>query len=166
MKTALFIGRFQPWHRGHYSVLEDLVRSGFQQCIIGIGSAQYQGTKDNPMSYEQRRRCIEKVLQARPLPLTITIVALPDIHDDAAWVAHVNRLVYNAAPKYDLMLSGNELVRQLFTESGILVRDVQPTIAISGTQIRAWIRSNNPRWQDYVEPVIAADVASFIQLAI
>lgn len=163
MKTALFIGRFQPFHHGHYSVLAELARMGFTRCIIGIGSSQYQRTTDNPLSYEERRQCIQSLLRERPLSPDILYVAIPDIHDDAAWIAHVNNLVYTVTPHYDVVATGNTLVRDLFLAAGHLVRDVRVTIVISGTQIRQWIRHDDPRWQKYLDPRLASTIVPIIK---
>lgn len=163
MKTALYIGRFQPFHIGHYSVLQNLVEQGFTHCLIGIGSSQYQRTPTNPLTYQERRAWIEDVLEKKPLPLMVAYLAIPDIHDNAAWVAHVQKLVYTLTPYYDTVVSGNQLVQQLFTAAGVPVQGVQMTIPITGTQLRQWIRENNPRWQEYVERTIANRIVSIIK---
>lgn len=53
-KIGLYIGRFQPFHRGHLSV----VREALKHCsklVIAIGSAQEERTKKNPFSFEERK---------------------------------------------------------------------------------------------------------------
>ena len=52
-EVGLYIGRFQPFHKGHKSIVE----SALKQCdrlIIGIGSSQETRTKRNTFSYEER----------------------------------------------------------------------------------------------------------------
>ena len=39
MKRAFYIGRFQPFHLGHYSVITSIAEE-VDELIIGIGSAQ------------------------------------------------------------------------------------------------------------------------------
>ena len=39
MKRGFYIGRFQPYHNGHQSVLEHIAGK-VDEIIIGIGSAQ------------------------------------------------------------------------------------------------------------------------------
>lgn len=165
MKTALFIGRFQPFHSGHYSVLQHLVRQGFTHCVIGIGSSQYQRTLNNPLSYDERLWSITTVLQAHPLALHLTYCAIPDIHDDAAWVAHVDKLVYNITPHYDVVVSGNSVVQALFTQAQMPVQSITMSISVSGTQLRAWIRQDDPRWRAYLDPTIADVIVPIIKSA-
>ena len=53
-KVGLFIGRFQPFHKGH----ESIVRKMLEECekvIIAIGSAQESGTVANPFRYEYQK---------------------------------------------------------------------------------------------------------------
>ena len=51
--TALFIGRFQPFHSGHVDAIKQISE---KEIIIGIGSSQYSGTDDNPYSFEERKK--------------------------------------------------------------------------------------------------------------
>lgn len=164
MKTALYIGRFQPFHFGHYSVLTNLVAQGFQHIVLGIGSTQYQRTEKNPLSVTERHTCIEQTIQQRPLPARISIIDIPDIHDDAAWVDYVEKILYTVTTHYDVAISGNTWVERLFKEHGRMVQTIVPTIHVTGSQIRQWIRQQNPQWRDYVdvrcatwiEPIILA----------
>ena len=53
MATALYIGRFQPPHLGHISVIKEILKK-YDSVIIGIGSAQEKGTYENPFSAAER----------------------------------------------------------------------------------------------------------------
>lgn len=44
--SALIIGRFQPFHKGHLSVIK-MVAEKSDSIIIGIGSAQLSHTFEN-----------------------------------------------------------------------------------------------------------------------
>ena len=48
-KTALFIGRFQPFHNGHLYSLNKCLEIG-EQVVIAVGSSQESGTENNPYS--------------------------------------------------------------------------------------------------------------------
>ena len=39
MPTALFIGRFQPLHKGHIAVIKNLMKK-YDKVLVGIGSAE------------------------------------------------------------------------------------------------------------------------------
>jgi len=56
---ALFIGRFQPFHKGHLLFLKSIYTQ-YDKIIIGIGSSQYSNSLDNPFSYDERKMMIEK----------------------------------------------------------------------------------------------------------
>ena len=50
---ALYIGRFQPFHKGHLKILQKLAKK-YDEIIIGIGSSQYSNTLENPFTSEER----------------------------------------------------------------------------------------------------------------
>ena len=49
---AFFIGRFQPFHRGHLAMVRRILETN-DEIIVGIGSAQYSHTGENRS--EERR---------------------------------------------------------------------------------------------------------------
>jgi cytidyltransferase-like protein len=73
--TALFIGRFQPFHRGHQLLIEEGLRRVGQVCIA-VRDTQNVDEK-NPLSYFDVSRRIEAVL--RPHAGRFVIVPLPNI---------------------------------------------------------------------------------------
>ena len=58
---ALFIGRFQPFHKGHLKVIKDIIKKDYR-VIIGIGSSQYSHTVDNPFTSDERKKMIQETL--------------------------------------------------------------------------------------------------------
>lgn len=160
MKRALFIGRFQPFHVGHLSVLHQSKILGWDEVIIGIGSAQYSGLDNNPFTYEQRVKIIQASTQNDPELPKLHILALPDIHDDAKWVAHVNTIIANNNLSYDIVFSGNANVYTLFEKAGVSVKTIQQTVDINSTTIRNYIRTNNPQWKAFIHPNAQSLVAT------
>lgn len=160
MKRALFIGRFQPFHSGHLSVLQALERAGFNEVIIGIGSSQYEHVPDNPFSFAERQEMITTVLRDSGFSIPYYIVALPDIHDDARWVAHVTSIVTAAAENFDVVVTGNDWVKKLFDQANNIasVQPVEKVIIIEATSIRQMIRTGDDRWKHYVHPNIQSKV--------
>lgn len=124
LMIALFIGRFQPFHSGHLDAIKQISAS---EIIIGVGSSQYSGTNDNPYSFEERKKMIEKSLGKKS-----KIIAIPDIHDAKKWVAHVEKIV----GKFDIVYTGNDMVRRLFEEKYYKVKSLKININISGTELR------------------------------
>ncbi len=155
--AVLFVGRFQPLHLGHLSVIEWLRAEGYDQIIIGIGSSQYSGTDENPLSFAQRSQCWQQLYPELP------VVAIPDIHDDAHWVEHVRKVVYTVYPSgFDQFVSGNPWVERLATEAGLSTLIPPQTLRIDATTIRQLIRNHDDAWKHYVP----ATLHNFIQPSI
>lgn len=149
--VSLFIGRFQPFHKGHLFVLNhcptDLVR-------IGVGSSQYHHTMDNPFTFEERKSMIHTGLE-HEFDGEYEVYEIPDIHDPPKWVDHVERLL----PPFSIVLTNNEFTAELFkkkgytiTEPGLLDRD-----RYRGKEIRIRMIKNQP-W----EHLVPSDVVSYL----
>jgi len=144
-KKALFIGRFQPFHNGHFLFLESILDS-YDEVIIGIGSSQYSNTWDNPFSYYERKLMIEKSLDELNFN-NFSIVGISDIHNPPRWVDHVVSIVSD----FDVVLTNNSFTRDLFLEKGysvlntsLIKRDIY-----SGKNIRNMMVKGKP-WEDLV----------------
>jgi len=125
---ALFIGRFQPFHKGHLAAVKQIAAKA-DKIIVGIGSSQYSNKLGNPFSAEER---IEMVKAALGDDFDYEVVLIPDINDDERWVEHVCELV----PEFDAVFTGNSHTKMLFEEAGIEVRDIEIVPGINGTTIR------------------------------
>ena len=55
-RTALFVGRFQPFHIAHLEDVKLEIKEG-NQVIIAIGSSEESHTKDNPFTFKERKDC-------------------------------------------------------------------------------------------------------------
>lgn len=143
---ALFIGRFQPFHKGHLDVVRQMLRR-YPKIIIGIGSAQFAGVPKNPFPAAKRIQMIRKSLRAAHIPARkFTIVKIPDIHNDNRWAAHVEKL----APRFGDMWSGTKKVQKLFRKNG-KHNVIAPkfNFNISGTKIRTLMKTKK-KWQHLV----------------
>lgn len=146
---GLLIGRFQPFHNGHLYVIEKIVKE-VDKLIIGIGSSQYGLTKENPFTAEERKEMILRSLEDRGIK-NYEIVMIPDVNDDAIWVSHVSSIV----PEYDVVYSGNSLVKYLFGEAGREVRSFPfyKREECSGTEIRRRILTGE-EWEHLVPKAV------------
>jgi nicotinamide-nucleotide adenylyltransferase len=146
---ALFIGRFQPFHKGHLKIVEDIV-SKYDEIIIGIGSSQYYNKIENPYSDAERREMIETTLKSVKIT-NFEIISIPDIHDSPNWVSHVLSIINN----FDVVISNNPLTLKLFSEQGfkVIKTPEYEKDKYSGKKIRSKM-INGLDWEDLVpDPV-------------
>ncbi len=136
MTTALFIGRFQPFHNGHKRVIEDIAKE-VDNLIIGIGSSQDNLTFDNPFTAKERTEMIDKSLSKG---INYSISYIPDTHDYSIWVKHVTSIV----PEFDVVYANKDnIVKKLFEEKDYKVKDIAVSKKrLSATQIRNAILNN------------------------
>jgi len=129
---SLVVGRFQPLHRGHMDVIRKCADES-DHLTIGIGSAQYSHTPDNPFTAGERYMMINKTLRDEGID-NYSIVPIEDLNRYPVWVSHVVSLV----PPFRRVYSNNPLTKRLFQEAGFDVRDspLYNREIFSGTEIR------------------------------
>lgn len=113
-KSALLIGRFQPFHLGHLKQVERIVKD--YSVLIAIGSAQYSHTVNNPFTAGERIQMISETLRNRGIDAII--VPIDDVHRHSVWVSHVVSML----PPFDIVFTNEPLTKQLFKEMGYEVR--------------------------------------------
>lgn len=144
-RRALYIGRFQPFHRGHLSVIQSVSRE-FEAVLVGIGSAQESHTLDNPFTAGERHLMLQKALDAAGIR-NYFVIPIPDVGRNALWVSHVQSMV----PPFNVFVSNNALPRRLFQEAGYQVRGAPffEREKYSGTRIRG-LMLDGKGWQELV----------------
>jgi nicotinamide-nucleotide adenylyltransferase len=133
MRTALFIGRFQPFHLGHLSV----VKRAIAECdhlLIGIGSAEDSYLPENPFTAGERWEMVRAALEEANIPRDrYSILPVRNIDNYALWVNHVEQLL----PPFGNVYTGSSIVKKLFEDHGKhAVVDVEFELEISGTEVR------------------------------
>jgi nicotinamide-nucleotide adenylyltransferase len=148
MKRGFYIGRFQPYHNGHQSVLEHIAGE-VDEIIIGVGSAQLSHQVDNPFTAGERVLMITRSLASLSCPFYV--IPIEDIQRNALWIAHVRSMT----PPFDICYSSNPLVVQLFGEAGITVQSpaMYERETLSGTEIRRRILNKEP-WKALAPPSV------------
>lgn len=141
MKRALFLGRFQPFHRGHLVDVEK-ASSENHEVVIVIGSAQHNNTTENPFSVKEREEMINRTLKANNIS-NYKIITVDDINNDDEYVEHVNQFV----PEYESVYTHNDLTKKLFGEKNYKIVWVKLINNISATKIRNRIMKNE-NWKE------------------
>jgi nicotinamide-nucleotide adenylyltransferase len=148
VKRGLFLGRFQPYHNGHHTVIEQIARE-VDELVIGIGSAQWSHSFQDPFTAGERVMMINRTV--KHFPIIISALPIEDIQRNSLYVAHIKTIV----PPFDLVYSNNPLIQRLFEEEGIEVRS---TVMVerrrfSGAEIRRRMVSGEP-WEHLVPPEV------------
>lgn len=153
VQSALYIGRFQPFHRGHLSVVKRAVQEN-ERLIIAIGSAEKNFLPENPMTTSERFVLIEEVLKAEKIkPEKYCIIPVPNINNYALWVNHVNLMV----PPYDKLYTGSKIVEICYRHNPNTFQkiiNIEREENISATNIRNAMREDK-EWENLVHPVAA-----------
>ena len=131
VNRAFYIGRFQPFHKGHLKVIDEIAGE-VDELVIGIGSSQLSHTTENPFTAGERILMISRSLE--PLDLYYYVIPINDIYRNAEWVAHVRSMT----PPFSSAYSNNPLVSRLFSEAGYEVKHspMYNRREYSGTEIR------------------------------
>ncbi len=117
---ALYVGRFQPFHKGHLEVVKHVLKHA-DDLVLVIGSAQYSHTSYNPFTAGERLVMIRRALMECEIDESkVWIVPVPDIHLHMLWVSAVEGYV----PKFEVVYSNEPLTRRLFVEAGYPVKNV------------------------------------------
>ena len=151
---ALFIGRFQPFHKGHLLALRWIVKRS-ARVIVMVGSAQKSGERENPFSAKERVRMMRAELAADGLLKKCRLVAVSDVNSDERWIAHVDANV----PRYDVCYSNNALVKRLMKKAGKKVFTVPffSKAKYNATKIRERIREEK-EWKGRVPRKVAMEM--------
>ena len=142
---ALFIGRFQPFHNGHFQAIQYILKK-YDEIVIGIGSSQYSHTVDNPFTSDERIEMIEVTLKSKNIT-NFKIILIPDIHNPPKWVDHVLSIYSD----FDVVVTNSNLTKKLFSEKGykVIETPVYSKEKYSGRVIRRRIVKNED-WKDSI----------------
>lgn len=157
-KRGILIGRMQPVHNGHIQVINKILEE-VDEIIIGIGSAQLSHELKNPFTAGERILMMNQALAESDIdPGRYYIIPMEDINFNAIWASHVKMMT----PPFSIVYSGNSLVKQLFNEEGIEVRQppLYDRLHLSGTEVRRRILEDE-NWQELV-PKATADLIAEI----
>lgn len=149
-----FPGRFQPFHCGHYRVVEEY-RERAGSFVLALGSPGKSRTAENPLTAAERERLVGACFPG----LDVVRVADED-RGEAGYPVWGRRLVDRTGA--DVVLSGNELVQEIVaehTDARPVEQSLHSPERFSGTEIRERIREGDP-WRELVPDCCTDDVAA------
>lgn len=138
-KCGLYVGRFQPLHIGHTSIIDQMLEE-CEEVIIAVGSAQESGTERNPLSYPLRQLIItETYFEYLGRMYIVPIVDRENYSDDSSWGDYLfDRLLEHGVPQPDVIYEGEEDVRENWydNQNVSIIQLPRTVINISGTELR------------------------------
>ena len=141
---GFFIGRFQPFHLGHFYAMQ-FALSKVDMLWVGIGSSNKKNEKRNPFSAIERKQMILSSIN-KTLLRRIKIYLIPDFDDHAKWIDAINYIV----PKYDLVFSNDEITTSICSKtSNVSTIRLHDRKILSGTNIRNKMISGD-KWEELV----------------
>lgn len=85
MEYSLFVGRWQPFHKGHQALIQTILDEG-RGAVVAIRDTKI--SKDNPYTVKERKKMIRKAFPDKNL---VKIISIPDI----AEVVYGRKVGYN-----------------------------------------------------------------------
>ena len=156
VKRGVFVGRFQPFHKGHLGAIKKIAED-VDELVIIVGSSQYSHRLDNPFTAGERITMIRKALEEEGIPLSrVWIIPVPDVHRHMLWVYQI----VGYCPKFDVIYANEPLTCRLFMEAGFRVEQVPPIKrkVYLATDIRKRMLEGGD-WEE----LVPSSVASFIK---
>ncbi len=147
-KTALFIGRFQPFHDGHWYSLQKCLEIA-EKVVILVAKAEAAGEMNDPWSVKERKRMVCEVVRAHKLEQRIAhIVSCPDYPSDARWLSEVKRRVR----EFEVVVSNNAWTLRVFREAGypVVESGLYNREELEGVKVRALMRAGDQEWKKRV----------------
>ncbi len=165
---AVFIGRFQPFHKGHLEAVKWILKD-YGRVIIVIGSIQESFTDKNPFTSFERKEMVEKVFFKEKIK-NFEIFGIPDMPNDAEWTKSILEIT-KSDKKEVVVFSENEWTRKSFEKVGVKVLN-HPFFfnELHATEIRKRIHEGGD-WKDlvpeevfnYLKVIKAEDRLNFIR---
>jgi nicotinamide-nucleotide adenylyltransferase len=118
---GLYVGRFQPFHKGHLEAIKEVLKE-IEEVVIVIGSAQYSHNINNPFTAGERLVMICRALQEAGIDYSrLWVVPVPDVHLHMLWVSALE----GYTPRFNVVYSNEPLTRRLFMEAGYKVKSIR-----------------------------------------
>jgi len=151
IEYGLFIGRCMPFHKGHNSILQEIIRSGKKPVVLLGGTDK--SDERHPLSFEERKRIIKFLYP------TVKVLGIEDKDDWTEWYRNLIDVVNipkeqitlfehtKEQDKRDFVFNGqqytNESYTKIFKDEGFRIQEVQEVQCSKGEVIHASDIRNN-----------------------
>jgi len=144
--VTVYIGRFNPFHKGHAHVLSQALQSS-KLVVVLVGSSGQARSLKNPFTFHERRDMIEAWQAESGIGFeghgrtNLIILPIRDYpYNDALWIRQVQQTVKGAVKRFAI-------------ERGLILNDIQ--ITGSDRDESTWYLKSFPQWkQALVEPYL------------
>lgn len=145
--TAIFIGRFQPFHKGHLAAIKWVLKRE-KKIFIFLGSTEESFTKKNPFSFRERERMIKKTLAGQKIK-NFKVYGIRNLSSDKLWAKNILKKAKLSAED-SLVFTNNSWTKKCFLAIGVKVRP-HPMFSgrISATKIRIKI-AKGEKWNNLI----------------
>ncbi len=146
---GLIVGRFQPFHKGHLAVIEEVLGK-CDDLIVVIGSAEESHTEKNPFTAGERYQMLLSSLNPGECA-RVHIIPVRDVNRYSVWVNHLESYL----PPFDIVFSNSDLTRSLFKQAGYEVHETKAydPKRYSATEIRRRIVAGE-KWKHLVPEAV------------
>lgn len=148
MKRGLYIGRFQPFHKGHLYSLK-WCSDKVDELIVAVGSSDKSFELRNPFTAGERIEIIRENIttEIKEKRDKIILIPVPDVGVHLLWTHNVDLLV----PRYNTVFTNDPFTSMLYKERRIEI--IHPDLinreCLSATEVRHRIASDQ-NWQELV----------------
>lgn len=152
-----FLGRFQPFHLGHYNVVDE-EKDNYDDFTVIVGSPERSRTERNPLNFEERKNLIKACFPE------VKIIGIGDTEEnpqesDPETAANQEWAEEFEKKGFDVVISGNDKVKEIIEKhADILVErpEMFSEKIYSGTEVRRRINSGE-EWR-YLTPECSHEV--------
>jgi nicotinamide-nucleotide adenylyltransferase len=117
-KQALFLGRFQPPHRGHENAI-GFILGKHGRLTVAIGSSNRKREKENPFSSRERSFLLKKIISShKAWKGRVRLAEVPDYERHGDWM---DDMLCKFPPEKYEFYTNNRMVHGLFGALGFSV---------------------------------------------
>ena len=155
---GILIGRFQPFHLGHDSLLQEALKQS-DEVILIIGSSNRAPSIKNPWTFDERCTMIRETYP----DIRLHFAAIPDyFYNEKAWFEAVERAIDPLFPQFHKILFGHSKDESSYYLQKFKtweLRECPDFAQINATEIRKTFFIN----QKIQHPLVSSMVADWLQ---